>query len=145
MVLEGKYFLLRAYFLQNLFQIYINFAGGCHGNGNQYVTESECLDACLMTATPSPAAEEVVASADDPLEAVQVDSNFLTLANGNGEKSFTFSSDYPFIQLKAADISQFKLRQVREIVFEFRSAEAQGLLVYHTVNSNTPKNTFCTF
>jgi len=62
----------------------------------------------------------------------------LILANGDGESSFTFLSDDPFIQLNAEDISDFQLRQVREISFEFRSPEAQGLLLYHTLRNPPP-------
>lgn len=48
-------------------------------------------------------------SEDEHLEIVSEVEN-LRLANGSSETSFSFLSEYPFIQLNAEDIVDFKLR-----------------------------------
>lgn len=76
--------------------------GGCLGNENRFESEIECIDACQPREMPP-----------NDVEAPQPESltkDYLTLLNGTGETSFTFSAEYPFIQLKAVDISKFELR-----------------------------------
>lgn len=90
--------------------------GGCDGNQNNFVTEDDCLRTCLHTSTSQavgkPFQENDFFPTDttSPSQDVLPNPEFLTLANGHGETSFTFSSEYPFIQLKAVDISEFRLR-----------------------------------
>lgn len=87
--------------------------GGCEGNRNNFVTESDCQQSC------SHINDDVnnILSADresfyrsDMSTSGEAEDQRLRLVNGHGETSFTFSAEYPFIQLKAVDISEFKLR-----------------------------------
>ncbi|XP_046452961.1 uncharacterized protein LOC124200702 isoform X3 [Daphnia pulex] len=111
--------------------------GGCEGNKNNFGTEADCMKMCAHTLVDQPFRDSD--QNDFPTDTSVGDKDqMLTLANGHSETSFTFSAEYPFIQLKAVDISEFKLRQVREIIFEFRSPEAQGLLLYQALRNPPP-------
>lgn len=94
--------------------------GGCLGNGNVYTTETECIDNCLNKETTIAPLIQNQINEEPELpeipEATQASTGstpgMLVLANGKGETSFTFSSENPFIQLKAVDITAFQLRYI---------------------------------
>lgn len=102
--------LVRYFYDANLERCRQFIYGGCEGNGNVFFTEEDCLEACLPKDAASDSETSIEDSALASPTAVETDPSLLTLANGDGETSFTFSSDYPFIQLKAVDISNFQLR-----------------------------------
>ena len=83
--------------------------GGCDGNRNNFVTESECQQACSHIHDDDSLDQSDSFRSEFPFSS-DVDDQRLRLVNGHGETSFTFSAEYPFIQLKAVDISDFKLR-----------------------------------
>jgi hypothetical protein len=83
--------------------------GGCEGNKNNFGTEVDCTQTCAHAVVDQPFRDN--SQNDFPTDISTGDKDqMLTLANGHSETSFTFSSEYPFIQLKAVDISEFKLR-----------------------------------
>jgi hypothetical protein len=83
--------------------------GGCEGNKNNFGTEADCMKMCAHTLVDQPFRDSD--QNDFPTDTSVGDKDqMLTLANGHSETSFTFSAEYPFIQLKAVDISEFKLR-----------------------------------
>lgn len=97
--------------------------GGCEGNINNFVTETDCLRTCSYTSPgdtrSQPFGENSHEFPTDISTSLGDQDQMLTLAtsNGHGETSFTFSSEYPFIQLKAVDISEFKLRYIKQFNF----------------------------
>lgn len=89
--------------------------GGCDGNANNFASEANCLQVCAHVETRQRLIKDTNGNADQlDIFTDGVNQEMLTLANGHEETSFTFSAEYPFIQLKAIDISDFKLRCVGE-------------------------------
>ena len=90
---------------------------GCEGNKNQFSTEADCLQTCTQqvdtnSENGNDGQEQNENYSNQKLPSNDADGSILTLDSGNGETSFTFAAEYPFIQLKAVDISDFQLRYI---------------------------------
>ena len=84
--------------------------GGCEGNKNNFGTEADCMQTCAHTFVDQGLRDNNKNDFLTDTSSIGDKDQMLRLANGHNETSFTFSAEYPFIQLKAVDISEFKLR-----------------------------------
>lgn len=113
--------------------------GGCDGNENNFVTEDDCLRTCSHTSAGQIVSQPFGENdnndfpTDTSPDQDTLKQQFLTLAKGRGETSFTFSSEYPFIQLKAVDISEFRLRYGLYIInsYPYMSFRVLYLMLNH--------------
>lgn len=121
--------------------------GGCGGNGNNFFNEDSCLQTCSRMTTEdsdrdgSKIDTETLFSISNGSYTDETTEDMLTLTNGNGETSFTFSTGYPFIQLTAVDISDFKLRFKLSDSF-FRVSCSLCLFYFPRVYCNFPLSIF---
>ena len=105
--------------------------GGCEGNQNQFVTEDECLQTCLSEAKSTDQVKYTNSNISEiATRNNDISQNMLTLANGNGETSFTFSDEFPFIQLTALDITGFNIRLALFIYIHRRLIKVTALATY---------------